>query len=83
MHDRSGVNLGDPQQDSMMESNQALSWMVFVRDRDRFEKLFPGLVIEEFAFTPWLAYLISGGVTMRDLIPRFLVYRFIETGTYG
>lgn len=61
------------QQDSMMDSNQALSWMVFVRDRERFEKLYPELVIEELAFTPWFTYLISGGVTMRDLIPHFLV----------
>lgn len=60
------------QSDSMMDSNQALSWMVFVRDRDRFESLFPGLAIETRAFTPWLTYLISGGVTMRDLIPHFL-----------
>lgn len=61
------------QQDSMMDSNQALSWMVFVRDRDRFERLFPNLLIEEFAFTPWFTYLISGGVTKRDLIPHFMV----------
>ncbi len=61
------------QQDSMMDSNQALSWMVFVRDRSRFEKLYPNLVIETFDFTPWFAYLLSGGVTKRYLIPRFLV----------
>ncbi len=61
------------QEDSMMDSNQALSWMVFVRDRKRFEKLFPELVIEEFNFMPWLTYLISGGVTKRNLVPRFIV----------
>lgn len=60
------------QQDSMLDSNQALSWMVFVRDRARFEKLFPGLTIEVCAFTPWFTYLTSGGVTMRNIIPRFL-----------
>jgi SAM-dependent methyltransferase len=58
------------QHDSMMDSNQALSWMVFVRDRARFESLFPRLRIEGFAFAPWFTYLISGGVTMRHLIPR-------------
>jgi SAM-dependent methyltransferase len=61
------------QQDSMMDSNQALSWIVFVRDRKRFETLFPDLIIEEFAFTPWFTYLISGGVTKKDLIPHILV----------
>ncbi|MEO5713810.1 MAG: class I SAM-dependent methyltransferase [Luteolibacter sp.] len=64
---------GFSQQDSMMDSNQALSWMVFVRDRPRFEKLFPELILEEFSFTPWFSYLISGGVTKRDLIPHVLV----------
>jgi SAM-dependent methyltransferase len=60
------------QNDSMMDSNQALSWMVFVRDRARFESLFPNLKIEQFNFTPWFTYLTSGGVTMRNVIPRFL-----------
>jgi SAM-dependent methyltransferase len=60
------------QKDSMMDSNQALSWMVFVRDRARFESLFPGLAIEVMSFTPWVTYLLSGGVTRRDLIPRFM-----------
>jgi hypothetical protein len=60
------------QQDSMMDSNQALSWMVLVRDRAKFEAKFPSLRIEHFAFTPWFTYLISGGVTMRDIIPHFL-----------
>ena len=60
------------QTDSMMDSNQALSWMVFVRDRARFEKLFPQLKVETTANLPWLAYLLSGGVTMRNVIPGFL-----------
>jgi SAM-dependent methyltransferase len=60
------------QNDSMMDSNQALSWMVFARDRAQFEKLYPQLKIETTAFLPWLAYLVSGGVTMRNLIPGFL-----------
>jgi SAM-dependent methyltransferase len=61
------------QQDSMMDSNQALSWMVFVRDRKRFGELFPELEIEQLAFTRWFTYLVSGGVTKRDIIPRFMV----------
>lgn len=60
------------QTDPMMDSNQALSWMVFARDRERFEKSYPQLKIETVAFLPWLAYLLSGGVTMRYLIPRFM-----------
>jgi hypothetical protein len=55
----------------MMDSNQALSWMVFVRDQSAFEKAYPYLVIEKLEWVPWLTYLASGGVTARYLIPRF------------
>src|ERR1035441_6172892 len=37
------------QRDSMMDSNQALSWMVFVGDRSLFERQYPGLIIEKLA----------------------------------
>jgi SAM-dependent methyltransferase len=60
------------QNDSMMDSNQALSWMIFARDRKRFEKLYPRLKIQAVDYLPWLAYLLSGGVTMRYLIPNFM-----------
>lgn len=59
------------QGNSMMDSNQALSWMVFVRDRAQFESKYPGLEIEALTFTPVFTYLISGGVTAKYLIPRF------------
>jgi SAM-dependent methyltransferase len=60
------------------DSNQALSWMVFVRDRRRFEREFPDLVIDRVRPLPWFAYLLSGGVIQRSLIPNAalpLVYR--------
>jgi SAM-dependent methyltransferase len=60
------------QNDSMMDSNQALSWMVFVRDRREFEKRHPNLKIEMLALMPWFTYFISGGVTLRDVVPNFL-----------
>jgi SAM-dependent methyltransferase len=60
------------QQDSMMDSNQALSWMVFARDRARFEAEYPELRIERVELMPWFIYFVSGGVTMKYLIPSFL-----------
>ena len=60
------------QSDSMMDSNQALSWLVFERDRPRFERSFPDLHLEATRWMPWLTYLVSGGVTARYLIPRFM-----------
>jgi hypothetical protein len=59
------------QGDSMMDSNQALAWMVFVRDRARFEQEYPRLQIEKLELMPWFTYFASGGVTARYLIPRF------------
>jgi SAM-dependent methyltransferase len=63
---------GFQQGDSMMDSNQALSWIVFVRDRARFEERYPKLKIEAMELMPWFTYFVSGGVTMRYLIPRFM-----------
>jgi len=59
------------QADSMMDSNQALAWMVFARDRPAFEKAYPSLAIDKLEWVPWLTYLVSGGVTARYFIPRF------------
>lgn len=55
---------------SMLDSNQALSWIVFERDRGRFEGEFPGLRIERCEYLPWLGYLLSGGVNLRSAVPR-------------
>jgi hypothetical protein len=60
------------QADSMMDSNQALSWMVFERDRSRFAAEFPRFRVERKKWLPWVTYLLGGGVTMRNLVPRFL-----------
>ena len=65
------------QKDSMMDSNQALAWMVFTRDRAQFESRYPALAIEKLAFMPWFSYLASGGVTARYIIPKFMTGLFI------
>jgi SAM-dependent methyltransferase len=52
-------------------SNSAIPWIVFVRDRRRFESLFPELSIERIRpFMPF-RYLVSGGVALRNLMPKF------------
>jgi SAM-dependent methyltransferase len=52
-------------------SNSAMPWIVFARDRRRFESLFPELSIERIRpFLPF-RYLISGGVGLRSLMPGF------------
>jgi SAM-dependent methyltransferase len=53
--------------------NQALSYVVFVRDRTKFTTMFPDLEIVYTAILPnYLRYLLSGGLNFRQVIPSFL-----------
>ena len=55
----------------MSSANGAIPWIVFRRDRREFEKEFPGFTINRFrAHTPF-RYLLSGGVSMHQLVPSF------------
>jgi SAM-dependent methyltransferase len=60
------------QRDPMMDCNQALTWMIFIRDRARFNERYPAFMIEKLELMPWLTYFVSGGVTSRYLIPKFM-----------
>ena len=52
-------------------ANIAVPWIVFARDRSKFESDFPEFSIERICpFLPF-RYLISGGVGMRSLMPGF------------
>lgn len=53
----------------MSDSNQALPWIIFVRDKQIFQKQFPNLKI--VAITPHtpFSYLLSGGLSKPQLIP--------------
>lgn len=54
----------------MSGANQALSYLVFARDRARFEAEFPGLrIVEARPLTSALRYLLSGGLNFRQLVP--------------
>ena len=54
----------------MNGANQALSYIVFTRDRARFEQLFPGLEIaHQELLGNYLKYLCSGGLNFRQLCP--------------
>jgi SAM-dependent methyltransferase len=52
-------------------ANGALPWIVFERDREQFEAEFPALRI--VCVEPWMPfrYLVSGGISMRTLMPAF------------
>ena len=52
-------------------ANVAIPWIVFFRDRGKFDREFPELLIEQILpFLPF-RYLVSGGVGMRSLMPGF------------
>jgi SAM-dependent methyltransferase len=51
-------------------ANGALAWIVFQRDRSRFEQSFPGLRIESVRPHTPLRYWLSGGLKPWSLIPR-------------
>ena len=56
-------------------ANVALPWIVFQRDRRQFEAEFPELEIRQVRPLMPLRYLISGGVSMRQLMPE-ATFRF-------
>ena len=63
-------------------ANGALPWIIFQRDRRAFEAEFRDLEIQEVRpFMP-LRYLVSGGVSMRPLMPgaAFGAWRMLESG---
>lgn len=66
-------------------ANGALSWIVFQRDRDRFEALFPQLKIKSISPIMPFRYLLSGGVTMRSFMPgwSFSFWTRVETLFHG
>jgi SAM-dependent methyltransferase len=50
-------------------ANSALPWIVFERDRARFEREFPMWRVQTVETTMPFRYLLSGGVSMRSLMP--------------
>lgn len=56
-----------------MYSNQALPWIVFRRDAERFRNSFPNLVFEILEPLNGLSYILSGGAFKRNSIPPSLL----------
>jgi len=51
-------------------ANGALPWMVFARDRSRFEREFPNLKLLQYKPTTPLRYWLSGGLKRWSLLPE-------------
>jgi SAM-dependent methyltransferase len=52
-------------------ANGALPWIYFKRDKAAFEKTFPELKLEKFRYHTPLRYLISGGLSLKQLVPSW------------
>ena len=61
-------------------ANGALPWILFERDRTRFEREFPEWAIRTLKPHMPFRYLVSGGVSMRSLMPgaTFGIWRGLE-----
>ena len=71
-YDTAAVDWKFTQNHSMLDSNQALSWIVFSRDIENFRIRHPRLKFENSSLLPWLSYLVSGGVNLKSLCPAWL-----------
>ncbi len=55
----------------LSSANGALPWMVFERDRRLLQSKFPALKVERVEACMPFKYLLSGGVSMKALVPDF------------
>jgi SAM-dependent methyltransferase len=69
--DPEAVSWEFPTSGPLSGSNQALPWIIFVRDRARFEREFTEWRIDEIKPGIPLRYLVSGGLTTRSLMPAW------------
>lgn len=57
---------------ALSDANGALPWIIFIRERKKFEKLFPRLKIRRIIPHTPIRYLVSGGVSYRQLLPSWM-----------
>jgi SAM-dependent methyltransferase len=55
----------------LSDANGALPWIIFERDRKRFEAEFPEFSIKHVEGIMPFRYLVCGGISMRGLMPAF------------
>lgn len=69
-----------PRGGPLSQANAALPWIVFARDREKFEREFPQWYIKEIKLREPFCYLLSGGVSLRSFMPGCLfgMWRRIE-----
>lgn len=70
--DKGQLAWNSPAKGPMSEANQALSFIIFKRDREVFLREFPEFeIVHEKICSNYLRYLLSGGLNFRQLVPDF------------
>lgn len=87
LHPEPFITNGDweiPQAGPLSGANGALPWIVFMRDRERFELENPQLKIKVIKPIMPIAYLFSGGISMRSLMPgwAYKLTRAVESALW-
>lgn len=74
------LNWEFPRTGPLSGANGAMPWIIFERDRQQFEMEFPAWQIQDIKPIMPFRYLISGGVSLRTLMPgwTFGIWRKIE-----
>jgi len=69
-----------PDSGRLSDANIALPWIVFQRDSNRFNKIFPGLQLEKIIQHTPVSYLLSGGVSYKFSFPgwSFSIIKYLE-----
>ncbi len=66
--------LSDMDGSPLSQANGALPWIVFCRDVQQFKHRYPNLKINSISPLMPISYLLSGGVSLRSLVPGFLYW---------
>ena len=61
-----------PSAGPMSVANGALPWIVCVRDKEKFQKMFPDLKITSVKLHTPFRYLLSGGMPYKSMVPSWL-----------
>ena len=58
----------------MKGANQALSYVIFIKDRNKFKNLYPSLeIVEQTICNNYLLYLFSGGLNFKQIVPNLFI----------
>ena len=71
--DTEQINWEFESNDPLLDSNQALSWIIFKRDYKKFKKLFPKFILNKKKSMMPLSYLLSGGHTHNTKVGKVFI----------